>query len=44
VSEPDQESRSGFDTVVFGRRTHEPFEGFWRHAVVDEFSTIPDPQ
>jgi len=37
------ESISGFDTVVFGRRTYELFEGFWRHAVVDEFGTIPDP-
>jgi dihydrofolate reductase len=34
---------SGFDTVVFGRRTYERFEGFWRHAVVDESGTIPDP-
>lgn len=37
------ESISGFDTVVFGRRTYELFEGFWRHAVPDEFGTIPDP-
>jgi len=34
---------SAFDTVVFGRRTDELFEGFWRHAVVDELGTIPDP-
>lgn len=34
---------SRFDTVVFGRRTYELFEGFWRHAVVDELGTIPDP-
>lgn len=25
----------GFDTVLFGRRTYELFEGFWRHAVDD---------
>jgi dihydrofolate reductase len=47
---PDQEQAraaaegmSGFDTVVFGRRTYELFEGFWRHAVVDESGTMPDP-
>ena len=33
----------GFDTVLFGRRTYELFEGFWRHAVVDESGTVPDP-
>jgi len=32
----------GFDTVLFGRRTYELFEGFWRHAV-DDSSTAPDP-
>jgi dihydrofolate reductase len=37
------ESISGFDTVVFGRRTYELFESFWRHVVVDEFGTVPDP-
>src|SRR5262245_19251361 len=37
------EGISGFDTVVFGCRTYELFEGFWRHAIVDEFGTIPDP-
>jgi dihydrofolate reductase len=37
------ESISGFDTVLFGRRTYQLFEGFWRHAVVDEIGTIPDP-
>lgn len=34
---------SDFDTVLFGRRTYEAFEGFWRHAVVDESGAIPDP-
>ena len=34
---------SGFDTVVFGRRTYEMFEAFWRHVVVDESGTVPDP-
>jgi dihydrofolate reductase len=34
---------SGFDTVLFGRRTYEQFEGFWRHAVVDASGTVPDP-
>ena len=32
-----------FDTVLFGRRTYEIFEGFWRHAVVDTSGTVPDP-
>jgi dihydrofolate reductase len=32
----------GSDTVLFGRRTYELFEGFWRHAV-DDSSTAPDP-
>jgi len=31
-----------FDTVLFGRRTYQLFEGFWRHAV-DNSSTAPDP-
>jgi dihydrofolate reductase len=30
------------DTVLFGRRTYELFESFWRHAV-DDSSTAPDP-
>ena len=37
------ESISGFDTAVFGRRTYELFERFWRPVVVDEFGAIPDP-
>jgi len=32
----------GFDTVLFGRRTYELFEGFWRHAL-DDSATVPDP-
>ena len=32
-----------FDTVLFGRRTYELFEGFWRHAVVDDSGTVLDP-
>jgi dihydrofolate reductase len=46
---PDEEQAKGaaegtpdFDTVLFGRRTYELFEGFWRHAV-DDSSTAPDP-
>jgi dihydrofolate reductase len=31
-----------FDTALFGRRTYELFEGFWRHAV-DDSPTAPDP-
>ena len=30
------------DTVLFGRRTYELFEGFWRKALQDP-STAPDP-
>ncbi len=37
------EAIPGFDTVLFGRRTYELFEGFWRHAVVDDSGTVPDP-
>ena len=32
----------GFDTVLFGRRTYELFEGFWRHAL-DDSPTVADP-
>ena len=32
-----------FDTVLFGRRTYEIFEGFWGHVVVDDAGTVPDP-
>ena len=31
------------DTVLFGRRTYELFERFWRKAVQDS-ATAPDPQ
>ena len=30
------------DTVLFGRRTYELFEGFWRNALQDS-ATAPDP-
>ena len=34
----------GTDTIVFGRRTYERFERFWRPAVDgDDTSTAPDP-
>jgi dihydrofolate reductase len=36
------ESIPGIDTILFGRRTYELFEGFWRHAPVDS-TTAPDP-
>ena len=32
-----------FDTVLFGCRTYEIFEEFWRHVVVDDAGTVPDP-
>jgi dihydrofolate reductase len=37
------EDISNFDTVLFGRRTFEIFEGFWGHVVDDEAGTVPDP-
>jgi len=47
---PDQEQAkaaaadiTNFDTVLFGRRTYEVFEAFWRQAVVDASGTVPDP-
>jgi dihydrofolate reductase len=36
------ESLPGADTILFGRRTYEIFEGFWPHAV-DDSPTAPDP-
>lgn len=32
----------GFDTILFGRRTYEMFEGFWPKAL-DDSPTAPDP-
>jgi dihydrofolate reductase len=32
-----------YDTVLFGRRTYEIFEGFWGHVVVDDAGTVADP-
>jgi dihydrofolate reductase len=36
------EGPSVVDTVLFGRRTYELFEGFWPHAL-DDSRTAPDP-
>jgi dihydrofolate reductase len=36
------EAMPSFDAVLFGRRTYQLFEGFWRHAV-DDAATAPDP-
>ena len=33
---------AGIDTVLFGRRTYELFEGFWRHAL-DDSAGVADP-
>jgi dihydrofolate reductase len=30
------------DTILFGRKTYQSFEGFWRHAL-DDANTAPDP-
>ena len=35
-------SLPGSDTILFGRRTYELFEGFWPHAL-DDSPTAPDP-
>ena len=35
------ESISGFDGALFGRRTYEIFERFWRYVVVDAAGTVP---
>ncbi len=32
----------GVDTLLFGRRTYEAFEGFWPHAL-DDSPTAADP-
>jgi dihydrofolate reductase len=32
----------GFDTILFGRRTYEMFQGFWPRAL-DDSPTAPDP-
>jgi dihydrofolate reductase len=32
-----------YDTVLFGRRTYEVFEGFWGHLLVDASGAVPDP-
>jgi dihydrofolate reductase len=36
------EKLPGTDTILFGRRTYEQFEGFWPH-VVEDSPTAPDP-
>jgi len=42
VDKAGAEAIPGFDTILFGRRTYELFEGFWPHAV-DDSPTAPDP-
>jgi dihydrofolate reductase len=37
-----EESLPDADTMLFGRRTYEQFEGFWPH-VLDDSSSAPDP-
>jgi dihydrofolate reductase len=32
-----------FDTVLFGRRTYEIFQGYWGNVVVDDAGTVADP-
>ena len=42
VDKAGAEAIPGFDTILFGRRTYEAFEGFWPRAV-DDSSAAPDP-
>ena len=42
VDKAGAEAIPGFDTILFGRRTYELFEGFWPHAL-DDSPTAPDP-
>src|SRR2546428_14171794 len=42
VDKAGAEAIPGFDTILFGRRTYEAFEGFWPHAV-DDSPDAPDP-
>jgi dihydrofolate reductase len=42
VDKAGAENTAAFDTILFGRRTYEAFEGFWPHAL-DESSTSADP-
>jgi len=36
-------STGAYDTVLFGRRTYEMFEGFWPHALEGGGTDAPDP-
>jgi dihydrofolate reductase len=42
VYETATQANSEIDTILFGRRTYELFEGFWPHAL-DDSPTAPDP-
>jgi dihydrofolate reductase len=42
VDKSGAEGIPGTDTILFGRRTYEQFEGFWPHAL-DDSPTAPDP-
>ena len=42
VDNAGAEAIPGFDTILFGRRTYELFEGFWPKAL-DDSSAAPDP-
>jgi dihydrofolate reductase len=42
VDKAGAEAMPGFDTILFGRRTYELFEGFWPRAV-DDSPAAPDP-
>jgi dihydrofolate reductase len=37
------ERMADVDTILYGRRTYELFEGAWRHALDADPSTAPDP-
>jgi dihydrofolate reductase len=42
IDKAGAQATSGFDTVLFGRRTYQQFESFWPHAL-DDASTAADP-
>ena len=42
IDKAGAQATSGFDTVLFGRRTYQQFESFWPHALEDA-ATAADP-
>jgi dihydrofolate reductase len=42
IDDAGADATPGFDTMLFGRRTYEMFQGFWPRAL-DDSPTAPDP-